>query len=79
MRAIGDCGADDWADEDWVGIKFYYFPDLHFSEQYLTFSQSLAHFLRHSNCRPHLWQILGGKPFFVFALMESVSVYLKSI
>ena len=24
MRAIGDCGADDWADEDWVGVGFDY-------------------------------------------------------
>jgi hypothetical protein len=28
-----------------------YFPDLHFSEQYFTFSQSRAHFLRHSKGR----------------------------
>ena len=25
MRAIGDCGADDWADEDWVGVRFKHF------------------------------------------------------
>ena len=41
---------------------------LHFSEQYLTFSQSRAHFLRHSKGRPHRAQIFGGKPFLVFAI-----------
>jgi hypothetical protein len=45
-----------------------YLPALHFSEQYLTFSQSRAHFLRHSKGRLHVAQILGGKPFFVFAV-----------
>ena len=24
MRAFGDRGADDWADEDWVGVGFDY-------------------------------------------------------
>lgn len=41
---------------------------LHFSEQYFTFSQSLAHFLRHSNPRPQRKQILGSKPFLVFGV-----------
>jgi hypothetical protein len=45
-----------------------YFPALHFSEQYLTLSQSRAHFLRHSKGRPQVAQILGGNPFFVFAI-----------
>jgi hypothetical protein len=25
VRAFGDCGADDWADEDWVGVGFKYY------------------------------------------------------
>jgi hypothetical protein len=45
-------------------------PDLHFSEQYFTFSQSLAHFLRHSNSRSQRWQTLGAKPFFTFAFID---------
>jgi hypothetical protein len=51
----------------WINL-LHYFPDLHFSEQYLTLSQSRAHFLRHSKGRPQRWQILGGKPFLVFAI-----------
>jgi hypothetical protein len=39
--------------------------DLHFSEQYLTFSQSRCHFLRHSNSKPQATQTLGAKPFLV--------------
>jgi hypothetical protein len=41
--------------------------DLHFSEQYLTFSQSRCHFLRHSNSSPQDVQIFGAKPFLVLA------------
>jgi hypothetical protein len=41
---------------------------LHFSEQYLTFSQSLAHFLRHSNPLPQRKQTFGSKPFLVFGV-----------
>jgi hypothetical protein len=47
-----------------------YLSDLHFSEQYLTLSQSRAHFLRHSKGSLQRWQILGGKPFLVFARIE---------
>jgi hypothetical protein len=36
----------------------------HFSELYLTDSQSQAHFLRHSNGRPHVTQTFGANPFF---------------
>jgi hypothetical protein len=25
VRAFGDRGADDWADEDWVGVGFKYY------------------------------------------------------
>jgi hypothetical protein len=46
-----------------------YLPDLQRSEQYLTFSQSLAHFLRHSNSNPQRTHTFGGKPFFIFARM----------
>jgi hypothetical protein len=46
-----------------------YFPDLHFSEQYFTFSQSLAHFLRHSNSLSQRWQIFGANPFLTFAFI----------
>ena len=48
---------------------------LHFSEQYFTFSQSLAHFLRHSNGRPQRSQTLGGNPFFVLASAVTASGY----
>ena len=48
---------------------------LHFSEQYFTFSQSLAHFLRHSNGRPQRSQTLGGNPFFVLASGVTPSGY----
>jgi hypothetical protein len=41
---------------------------LHFCEQYLTWSQSRAHFLRHSKGKPHVTQIFGGNPFFVRAV-----------
>lgn len=41
---------------------------LHLSEQYLTLSQSLAHFLRHSNPRPQRTHTLGSKPFLVFGV-----------
>jgi hypothetical protein len=42
-----------------------YLPALHFSEQYFTFSQSRAHFLRHSKGLAQASQIFGAKPFFV--------------
>ncbi len=35
--------------------------------QYLISAQFLAHFLRHSNGRPQRTQILGAKPFLIFA------------
>jgi len=41
---------------------------LHLSLQYLTSSQLLAHFLRHSKGRWQRWQVLGSKPFFTFAM-----------
>ena len=43
---------------------------LHFSEQYLTFSQSRAHFLRHSNGRWQRAQTLGANPFLILALIK---------
>ena len=49
---------------------------LHFSEQYLTFSQSLAHFLRHSKARPHRSQILGSKPFLRLGVPDIVQLYI---
>ena len=49
------------------------YPALHLSEQYFTFSQSRAHFLRHSNGRLQRWQIFGSKPFLVLALMVCFS------
>jgi hypothetical protein len=52
----------------WINL-LYYFPALHFSEQYLTFSQSRAHFFRHSKGRLQRWQIFGGKPFLVLAFI----------
>ncbi len=36
--------------------------------QYFTLSQFLAHFLRHSNFRPQVTQVLGGKPFLIFGI-----------
>jgi hypothetical protein len=39
----------------------------HLSEQYFTLGQSRAHFLRHSKGSPQRAQILGSKPFLVFA------------
>jgi hypothetical protein len=48
--------------------QFGFHETLHFLEQYLTDSQSLAHFLRHSNFSPQRSQVLGGKPFLVFGL-----------
>jgi hypothetical protein len=44
-----------------------HFPDLQASEQYLTCSQSLAHFLRHSKGRWQRAQTFGAKPFLIFA------------
>ena len=41
---------------------------LHFCEQYFTFSQSRAHFLRHSNGRPQRSHVLGANPFLVWAV-----------
>jgi hypothetical protein len=43
-------------------------PRRHFSEQYFTFAQSRAHFLRHSNGNPHASQTLGGCPFLSLAM-----------
>jgi hypothetical protein len=40
----------------------------HRSLQYFTSSQFLAHFLRHSKGRLHRWQVLGSKPFLIFAM-----------
>jgi hypothetical protein len=40
------------------------------SEQYLTSLQFLAHFLRHSKGRAQRTQILGSKPFLVFAVRD---------
>jgi hypothetical protein len=56
-----------------------YFPALHFSEQYLTFSQSRAHFLRHSKGRLQRWQILGGKPFLVLAFIPLLLGFLRAV
>ena len=48
--------------------------DLHFSEQYLTFSQSRCHFLRHSNSSPQEAQVFGAKPFLVLAMRGMVNL-----
>jgi hypothetical protein len=48
--------------------QFGFHKPLHFLEQYLTLSQSLAHFLRHSNFKPHVSQVRGSKPFLVFGV-----------
>jgi len=49
---------------------FVYFWRRHFSEQYLTSSQHLAHFLRHVKDKPQTGQILVGKSdfFLCFAI-----------
>jgi hypothetical protein len=39
----------------------------HFLEQYLTFSQFFAHFLRHSNSKLQVMQTFGLKPFLILA------------
>jgi hypothetical protein len=39
----------------------------HFLEQYLTFSQFFAHFLRHSNSNLQVTQTFGLNPFFILA------------
>ena len=54
-------------------MEITYLPALQRSEQYLTFSQSLAHFLRHSNSNPQRAHTLGGKPFFIFAFMSGLT------
>jgi hypothetical protein len=41
----------------------------HLFEQYLTFSQFLAHFFRHSNSNLQVTQTFGLKPFLIFARM----------
>ena len=46
-----------------------YFPLLQRSEQYLTFSQSRAHFLRHSKSNPQRTHVFGAKPFLVLAFI----------
>jgi hypothetical protein len=48
--------------------QFGFHKPLHFLEQYLTLSQSLAHFLRHSNFRQQRSQVRGSKPFLVFGV-----------
>jgi hypothetical protein len=40
------------------------------SLQYFTSDQFFAHFLRHSNSRPHRAQTLGAKPFFALATRD---------
>ena len=47
-----------------------YLPDLHLSEQYFTFSQSRAHFFRHSNSLLQRTQTFGAKPFFILAFIK---------
>jgi len=59
--------ANEMAAKACADLQSVYLPALHFSEQYFTFSQSRAHFLRHSKGRLQRWQILGGKPFLVLA------------
>jgi hypothetical protein len=49
--------------------QFGFHEPLHFLEQYLTDSQSLDHFLRHSNFSPQRSQVRGGKPFLVFGVL----------
>lgn len=49
--------------------------DRHRSEQYFTWSQSRAHFLRQANGRPHAAQTLVGKsPFLTILGMTTVSL-----
>ena len=52
-------------------------PRRHFSEQYFTFAQSRAHFLRHSNGRPHRSQFLGGCPFLSLAT-RGISIWVRA-
>lgn len=52
--------------KEWLAVAMI--QPLHLSEQYLTLSQFLAHFLRHSNPRPQRIQTLGSKPFLVFGV-----------
>jgi hypothetical protein len=47
----------------------------HRSLQYLTSSQFLAHFLRHSKGKLQRWQVLGANPFFVFAMRIAYSLF----
>jgi hypothetical protein len=54
-------------------LRFAHF--LHFSEQYFTLAQSLAHFFRHSKGRAHFSQVLGSNPFFVFAVAAMLQGY----
>jgi hypothetical protein len=57
-------------DVDYAGVRRSiraHNQPLHLSEQYFTLGQSRAHFLRHSNGSPQRAQILGSKPFLVFA------------
>jgi hypothetical protein len=51
----------------------------HFSEQNFTFSQSRAHFLRHSNGRPHRSQFLGGCPFLSLATRGMTPDYAQKL
>ena len=54
------------------GKLIAHFPLRHLSEQYFTFSQSRAHFLRHSNSRLHRRHTLGANPFLIFAFIGLV-------
>lgn len=45
----------------------------HFSEQYLTSSQTFSHFLRHENGNPQVAHVLLGKSFFLRCFMGDAS------
>jgi len=47
----------------------------HLSEQYFTWSQSRAHFLRHSKSSPQVTHILGENPFFTCAFRTTRKEY----
>jgi hypothetical protein len=50
----------------------------HFSLQYATASQFLAHFLRHSKGRLHTGQsLVGSWPFFLFILASLLGLLQK--
>jgi hypothetical protein len=52
---------------------------LHFSEQYFTFSQSFAHFFRHSKGKPQVTQSFGSKPFLRLAIRGITKDYLTAL